>query len=768
MTEKIEQTAPVILKESDSSMIDPGNSSRTDQSRTQDSKPTSFSNIATGANVCFSVCVVVLSKLRASISTDDQSTNAKPDIVVSSLLPSLDTTSLDIKNPVTKWLQSKDNAFWISGKPGSGKSTLMRHIFHHDLTPYLLQKSFQVGEENLVLVAFYFARDKKHQQSAEDMLCTILYQILSTKSHLIFDVFDGMDEGISSSSDWNYRWEQLISAFNKAVRSNLSLKYAVFIDALDECQPSKEVDDPYRQVCEFVHGCQNHPNVKICISSRPLGILMHALDGIPRIYMHDFNNQDIESFVQTRLSEAGQRTGLDTSALGKTVIEKSQGVTLWAALTVDKLVRGIETGDSNAQLQEHLESTPVGLYEVYDRMWNSLPHEYFREASKIFQLVLAAPRKLDLVLLSLAEEGYMEDSTSQEQAPKSNLRAINEELLPMIEINLEAQLTTTADRMKRRLKSRCADFLEVRQTGEVQFIHRSARAFISDMLQRNRDMREINTASFDPLLNLLSASTIRLKRFLPAGRNDSTARSASNYISDVLAIALVADKDANDRQSYVRLVDELSRTCLKLRRLCNSVVLESKGIARVDTDTFFQRVSQEQYSSLLAIRVGLWEYLLETIGQIGIQLKDSSERSLLLHAINRQDLKTLPWGDTMPENLDLPPETVVKSLLHKLCSPNERWHGLRDVWREVLEAGYHCFSDEWVPVQPGPAQTVHNCRRWVAIMELFLNAGANGRAQYTKVEFRRRDNPVKSGSPLGNIDHRTITPEKTLYDNLRC
>lgn len=49
-----------------------------------------------------------------------------------------------------KWLRSDDTLFWIQGKPGAGKSTLMRFLASHDKTRAILQKN---GKGSLILSA---------------------------------------------------------------------------------------------------------------------------------------------------------------------------------------------------------------------------------------------------------------------------------------------------------------------------------------------------------------------------------------------------------------------------------------------------------------------------------------------------------------------------------------------------------------------------------------------------------------------------------------
>jgi hypothetical protein len=55
------------------------------------------------------------------------------------------------------WLlnqKANDNTYWISGKPGSGKSTLMKFLYNHDQIKAILKE--WAGSKNLVIAGFYF------------------------------------------------------------------------------------------------------------------------------------------------------------------------------------------------------------------------------------------------------------------------------------------------------------------------------------------------------------------------------------------------------------------------------------------------------------------------------------------------------------------------------------------------------------------------------------------------------------------------------------
>ncbi len=95
-------------------------------------------------------------------------------------------------NPFQEWLgQPKDHEhrlLWISGKPGSGKSTLMKHILKDERTMNSLQRS----EQGNWIVIPYFFHDRGPdliQKSFEGLLEEMLYQIIqkyeTAQEHLL-------------------------------------------------------------------------------------------------------------------------------------------------------------------------------------------------------------------------------------------------------------------------------------------------------------------------------------------------------------------------------------------------------------------------------------------------------------------------------------------------------------------------------------------------------------------------------------------------------
>jgi len=82
------------------------------------------------------------------------------------------------------WLQHGSGAFWISGKPGSGKSTLMKFIHHDPRTTELMHQWNSTSRQ--VKVSFFFHyRGTALQKSFEGLLRGIITQLLDAQPELL-------------------------------------------------------------------------------------------------------------------------------------------------------------------------------------------------------------------------------------------------------------------------------------------------------------------------------------------------------------------------------------------------------------------------------------------------------------------------------------------------------------------------------------------------------------------------------------------------------
>lgn len=84
----------------------------------------------------------------------------------------------------SKWLRTGADIFWISGKPGSGKSTLMKHIYNNRQTADLIT---QWGSQSRQITAtfFFHHRGNAMQKSFEGLLRGIISQVLEREPELV-------------------------------------------------------------------------------------------------------------------------------------------------------------------------------------------------------------------------------------------------------------------------------------------------------------------------------------------------------------------------------------------------------------------------------------------------------------------------------------------------------------------------------------------------------------------------------------------------------
>lgn len=181
------------------------------------------------------------------------------------------------------------------------------------------------------------------------------------------------------------------------------------------------------------------------------------------------------------------------------VTGKASGVFLWVCLVVMSLLEGLRDGDSITDLQDRLSLLPSDLEELFSKILDRLNPMYFEQASKLFQLVRASEEPLTLLSHSFVEDGFD--------------KAMAAEVTPITRAEKEYR----AERMRRRLNSRCKGLLEapVRTdesiaSAKVQYLHRT----VKDFLNRLDIWAYIISGlppPFDPDLSLFGAALLKIK-----------------------------------------------------------------------------------------------------------------------------------------------------------------------------------------------------------------------------------------------------------------
>jgi hypothetical protein len=134
-----------------------------------------------------------------------------------------------------EWDAASSGVFWVIGKPGSGKSTLMKYI----LDGFIQYKSNRSTLNPKIASFFFHNRGGILEKSSRGFLQTIIHQILSENPPLfkhILPEYRRLKERLSDGG----KIEWPLSSMSKILRSLLADPSArtiyMFIDAMDECE----------------------------------------------------------------------------------------------------------------------------------------------------------------------------------------------------------------------------------------------------------------------------------------------------------------------------------------------------------------------------------------------------------------------------------------------------------------------------------------------------------------------------------------------------
>lgn len=370
----------------------------------------------------------------------------------------------DSRTQFPDWLRQGKEIYWISGKAGSGKSTLMKYAINNPLTRQLLDE--EAGDDPPFLAHFFFhGRGSEMQRSFQGLLQSMLYKVLTRYPKLVSRVLPAQPYK---------QWPEaaLNTSFQKLLTEDLGcrLNVILFIDGLDEFSGNHD------KIAEFLSTtCQRSiHSFRICIASRPLPVFEHRFQQFPRLQLQDKTGSDIALFVREELYlTQGMRVIRDQNPWGAqrlidAVVSKACGVFLWVRLATRSLVEGLIEGENLAELWVRLDKLPTELDDLFQAMLGHIKPEHLEEAARMFQLVRWGPTSFHLPLFAFALD-----------TPEANLAQ------PIRDIT-HSELLNICDRAVLRVQSRCAGLIEVVKTNyspfgddrQVQFLHQSVKDFM--------------------------------------------------------------------------------------------------------------------------------------------------------------------------------------------------------------------------------------------------------------------------------------------------
>ncbi|KAK3994267.1 hypothetical protein QBC44DRAFT_379610 [Cladorrhinum sp. PSN332] len=280
-----------------------------------------------------------------------------------------------------EWLQSDNDLYWISGKPGSGKSTLVKFLVNHPATRSALESW---RPNTIILSHFLWKLGSEMQSNVKGLLCSLLHQALSsiTDHVTLTSILSAFPFLASKDEHTDWSLEDLM-AVSSALFSSSPSHFCVFIDGLDEVCDKEGAD----LLMEAVGNLRRTGNIKLCVSSRPEPRFARRLANEQHLRLQDLTAADMHRYAHAKLKPylptLAQQTYKDRSHSVQSLVEKADGVFLWLHLAIRSLIRGMENCDSKEELSRRLDSLPRELSTLYSDMWMRLNEDIdlYREAT---------------------------------------------------------------------------------------------------------------------------------------------------------------------------------------------------------------------------------------------------------------------------------------------------------------------------------------------------------------------------------------------------
>ena len=331
------------------------------------------------------------------------------------------------------WLERDSGIFWVCGKAGSGKSTLMKFLCQSSAVRNSIQRWSECYP--FVFASFFFwFPGTALEKSLNGLLRAILYQVLSTRLDLAPIAFPSHYKSIvfsehESGSDWTY--SQLLEALENIGRcretNSKRVKFCFFVDGLDE------YDGNHLELVRTLQHLVKNPDVKLAVSSRPWNAFRKAFEhDVPSLRLEDLTSEDVHHYVSGSIREAycsisskeitaveggqespGENTLRDDAlALVEDIVTKAEGVFLWVHLVVKSVVSGIAEGDDIEFLRHRVQSFPSDLDDFFRSILIRVDAVYKAQTSQALYLAYLGVSKswLDFWLIRQSPQGLTNPS----------------------------------------------------------------------------------------------------------------------------------------------------------------------------------------------------------------------------------------------------------------------------------------------------------------------------------------------------------------------
>ncbi|KXH46752.1 hypothetical protein CSIM01_06817 [Colletotrichum simmondsii] len=343
------------------------------------------------------------------------------------------------------WLSAdRSTTMWLTGKPGSGKSVMLRYVSNYlctvaDDIPY---EPLAVARRSFA-VANFFCDFSAPPKSSESILRSLLHQVLSGQPSLL----RYLTPVVKRKHQWSTGTDFSLVTALREISKHRSI--VCVIDALDECDVVVRTnllnaladhlvapaEDSWRSPCAVHASCAcrtSSPKLKILFSSRPflsVQVSNHENHHVQHLSLSvgeaaSSLAKDFQAVVKSTFPLLGSNDEVERRQdIASRIVERSDGVFLWVKLVLKSLL-ALEVQTSENLLSQ-LEKHPTNLNDMYSSILSSVNEKNADEKSYILRCldwVVFARRPLRVEELAAAvafetESGYQHDFPTSVHPP---------------------------------------------------------------------------------------------------------------------------------------------------------------------------------------------------------------------------------------------------------------------------------------------------------------------------------------------------------------
>ena len=546
--------------------------------------------------------------------------------------------------PFARWLKDSEGVFWLSGKAGSGKSTIMKFVADHWRTEEAL-KQWASGKTLIIARHYFWCSGHPMQRTQDGLLRGLLFQLLIQCPELVPVATPRRWYANSTFHKFPDQWSraELANALAAVLNGNkLPIRFCFFIDGLDEYE-----GDHLQLIADFTHMARSH-DAKICVSSRPWTEFKMAFahDDKRHLVLEHYTEKDMAQYIKdtlvnhesfARLTQEDKRSEMFIQELKST----ANGVFLWVTLAVRSLLRGLAKGDNFRMLQIRLRSLPKDLDAFFSRMLDSVEDCYRPYTAQALQLAVHSVDQVPVLAMWMLQ---CDGDTADEVSDCKHVGQVYD------------LITAMQNQAISCVSNWCTDLLEVHQAKsfphtsrhvvyeslrvvKVDFLHRTVRDYLKDG-RLQAILRDQAGVGFDPssclsglYLNLLAFARIR-----PGMRDDIA--SFFHFAGIVMFYAKrLSYSDSGLATEYLDQLNELGKHVFEetpdrhWTNLDRSAAFEMGILGYVDRDDVFH--NQQNTMLGYALTWGFQDYVLR---QLDSQRQQGQQFSspLLQHAVRCQ------------------------------------------------------------------------------------------------------------------------------------